>query len=92
MLLDDTSNIVEAHVCVPDVVGEDEDDRPLIMTAAAGIPEHGRRRKTQTRDLLAKSVEKFAATLGPAPTLSWRGADKNLSKLPHIYILCRARL
>jgi hypothetical protein len=92
MPFDDTRNIVEGHIGVPDVVREDEDDRPLFMTTGADVLEHGRRRKTSARDLLAKSFEKFTTALGAAPTLSWRSADKNLSKLLHVYILCRARL
>jgi hypothetical protein len=92
MPLDDTRNIVEGHVGVPDVLWEDKDDWPLFMTTGADVTEHGRRRKTQARDLLAKSFEKFTAALGAAPTISWRSADKNLSKLLHVYILSCARL
>ncbi len=88
----DLRNVFGLHAGVPDVVRKNEDDRALLVAAGADAAEYGRRRKAQAGDLLAELLQELAATLGSAPTLSRRGADKDLSKHSHANILCRAWL
>jgi hypothetical protein len=85
---DDLRNVSWLNAGVPDIVREDEDDRALLVAAGTDVTEYGRWRKAQARDLLAELLQEFAATLGAAPTLSRRGADKDLSKYSHAHILC----
>ena len=79
------------YVGVPDVIGKHEDDRPFLVTSGAGITQNGRGRQSQTYDLFPEPLEELATALGPAPTLPGRGADEDLSRYFHPYILCRAR-
>ena len=76
---------------VPNIVGEHEDDRPLLVSAGASVAQNGRRRKSQADDLFPEPLEELATALGPTPTLPRRGADEDLSRYSHPYILCRAR-
>ncbi len=92
MLLYYLRHVFGGYAGVPDVVGEHEDDRPLLVAAGAGVAQNGRRREPQTDDLFPEPLEELATTFGPAPTLPGRGADEDLSRYSHTYILCRARL
>ncbi len=84
-------HVFGGYASVPDVVGEHEDDRPLLVAASASVAQNGRRRKSQANDLFPKPLEELATAFGPAPTLPGRGADEDLSRYSHPHILCRAR-
>ena len=83
-------HVFGGYASVPDVVGEHEDDRPLLVAASASVAQNGRRRKSQANDLFPKPLEELATPFGPAPTLPGRGADEDLSQYSHPHILCRA--
>ena len=91
MPLDDLWYIFRLYVGIPDVIREDEDDRPLLVAAGASVAQNGRRRKSQADYLFPEPLEEFATAFGPAPTLPGRGADEDLSRYSHPYILCRVR-
>ena len=43
VFLDDPRYVFGGYAGVPDVVREDEDDRPLLVAAGAGVTEHRQR-------------------------------------------------
>ena len=83
-------HVFGAYAGVPEVVGEHEDDRTLLVAAGASVTQNRRRRKSQTDYLFPEPLEEFATALGPAPALPGRGADEDLSQLIHDHILFRA--
>ncbi len=92
MFLDYSRHVFGLYAGVPNVVREDEDDRSFLVATGAGVVKHGRRREAQAGDLLAESLEKFAASLRSTPPLTRSGAYENLSWTFHKRILCLAGL
>jgi hypothetical protein len=91
MLLDYLRYVFGGYTGVPDVVGKHEDDRPLLVATSASVAQNGRRRQSQADYLFPEPLKEFATAFGPTPTLSRRGADEDLSRYFHPYILCRVR-
>src|SRR5215210_7555051 len=74
---------------VPDIVRVDEDDWTFLVPAGADVAKYGCRWHAAQLHLVLESLEKFAAPLGAAASLTRRGADEDLAELPHTQILCR---
>ena len=85
-------HVFGGYVGVPNIVGEHEDDRPLLVSAGASVAQNGRRRKSPANYLFPEPLEEFATAFGPTPALPGRGADEDLSRYSHPYILCGVRL
>src|SRR5215210_1910654 len=89
MTLHYSGHVLGCYTGVPDVVGVDEDDRPFLVAAGAGVAEHGGWRYAEHLNLVSEHLEEFAATLRAAATLARRGAHEDLAHLAHTQILCR---
>ena len=85
--LDDVRYVLGSDARVPDVVWVDEDDRPFMVAAGAGVAQHGGRREPAPLDLPLERRKEFSAALGTAAALPRCGAHKNLSELLHDPIL-----
>ena len=83
MPLDDRRHVVGRDAGIPDIVGVDEDDRPLVVAARAGVTQHRGRRKPATLDLEAKRLQQLATPLRAAAALAGGGAHEDLSKPCH---------
>ena len=92
MPLDDLRHVFGGYAGIPDVVREDEDDRPLLVTAGAGIAKYTRRRQAPADDLFPEPLEKLATAFSSAPALPGSGANEDLSRYSHPRILCRMSL
>jgi|SRR5215218_8848501 hypothetical protein len=83
MPLDDIGHVLRRDAGVPDIVGEDEDYRSLVVAARTGVAQHCGRRQAAPLDLSAEGLEELAATLGTAAALPRRRAHEDLSKPRH---------
>jgi hypothetical protein len=83
VLLDDTRHVFGRNAGVPDVVGVDEDDRPLVVAARAGVAQHRVRRISAPLDLETERLKELAAALRAATVLAGGGAHEDLSKPCH---------
>ena len=81
--LDDDRHVFGRHAGVPDVVRVDEDHRPFVVAARAGVAQHRGRRQPAPLDLSAEGLEELAAALRAAASLARRGANEDLSELCH---------
>jgi hypothetical protein len=50
-------HVFELYSRIPDVVGEDEDDRTLLVAAGTGVTKHGRRRYAVPFHLVFEGVK-----------------------------------
>jgi hypothetical protein len=50
-------HVFELYSRIPDVVGEDEDDRTLLVVAGTGVTKHGRRRYAVPFHLVFEGVK-----------------------------------
>ena len=90
MTLDDPGHIAGRNFCVPDVVGEDKDDRALLVAAGAGVSQDDGRRHAAALHLVPENVQEFVAALLAAAALPRGCADEDLAKSGHGEILSRA--
>ena len=87
MPLDYLRHVLGSNAGVPDVVGVDEDDRPLVVAAGADVAQHGGWWEPAPLDLGPERLEELAAAFRAAASLPRRGAHENLSELRHGLIL-----
>ena len=83
--------IFTRYARVPDIVGIDEHDRPILVPTGANVSKYGCRWHASQLHLVFESRKKFAPTLRAAAPLTRRGTDEDLAELPHTQILCRNR-
>jgi hypothetical protein len=81
--LDDVGHVLRPDAGVPDIVRVDEDYRPLVVAARAGVAQHRGRRQAAPLDLRAEGLEELAAALGAAAALPRCRAHEELSKPSH---------
>src|SRR5215208_1294620 len=84
-------HVLGCYAGIPDVVRVAEDDGTLLVTAGACVTEHGGRRYAAQLHLFLEQRAQFAAPLGATASLTRRGANEDLAKLPHAQILCRSQ-
>lgn len=80
MAVEDLLHVFGLYLRVPDVVGKDEDHRPLVVAARARVPLHDLQRIAPAFRLLAKPREKLVPALLAAPSLARSRAHEDLSK------------
>src|SRR5215210_861510 len=90
VLFDDPGYVVGRNPRVPDVVGEDEDYRPLLVAAGAGVPQHDGGRYTPALHLAPERLQELAPALLAAAALPRGCADEDLAERRHGQILSRA--
>ena len=81
--LDYPRHVPGSDAGIPDVVGVDEDDGALVVTAGADVAQHGGGREPAPLDLGPESLDELSAAFRAAASLAWRGAHENLSQLCH---------
>jgi hypothetical protein len=86
-----SGHVLGCYAGIPDVVWVDEDDGTFLVTAGACVTKHGGRRYAAQLHLFLKHVEQFAASLRAAASFTRRGANEDLTQLPHAQILCRSQ-
>ncbi len=85
--LDDTRYVLRTNAGVPDVVWVDEDDRPLMVAAGAGVAHYDGGREPEPLDLSPELLQEFDSALRAAAPVSGRGAHEDLTQLRHGFIL-----